>query len=203
MRAAIDSSLTPRLWEGGRRGGASRSEKPFASVEPGLCYHATAKSTHRHNIYTVTLFSACASKRERESWGVCTVRQRRRRKRSVSPNIYVLWMAGRSPKRVGLNVCENTKPLSGLAHFPTQVMWSVPPWKASLLTSLTPVFSGSDPFSLERRFAPRSSHSGRMFPLTLAEVIPVGPWRLCPSMRGGFSVLALARAAEQLPNLSS
>ena len=52
-------------------------------------------------------------------------------------------------------------------------------------------------------FAPRLSHSGRMFPLTLAEVIPVGPWRLCPSMRGGVLCSRLARAAEQLPNLSS
>lgn len=64
--------------ERGRRGGASLSEKPFASIErpPGLCYHATAKSTHRHNIYTVTLFSACASKRK--SQGAYSAGQRQK-----------------------------------------------------------------------------------------------------------------------------
>lgn len=90
MRAAIDFSLTLRGVDGVEPV-ALKNHLPASSALPGLCYHATAKSTHRHNIYTVTLFSARASKRE--SQGVYTVRQREKkegRRSSTYKYIYVL-----------------------------------------------------------------------------------------------------------------
>lgn len=74
---------------GDRRGGASHStEKPFANAEraawfmlPRNCEKKKKmkKSTLRHNIYTVALFSECTSKREGEE--VCAPEGRRRRRR--------------------------------------------------------------------------------------------------------------------------
>lgn len=123
MRAAIDFSLTPRLCEGvdGVEPGTllkKKQKKTYASVERWAAWlYVTMqlqKRTHRHNIYTLTVFSACASKTKRERGGVCTVRAREER-RGGDPrptNVYVLWMVGLLPKRVGLNVCENTTPPS-------------------------------------------------------------------------------------------
>lgn len=78
MRAAIDSSLTPGLWggSGGQTGWSSRKKHlPTLSRLPRPRYHATARRTRRHNIYTVRLFSACASNRVRGSQGAYTARR--------------------------------------------------------------------------------------------------------------------------------
>lgn len=72
MRAAIDSSLTLKPLVGGewglgvQTGWSQINHLPASSGQPALCYHATAKSTLWHNIYTSALFSKRASRRGRD-----------------------------------------------------------------------------------------------------------------------------------------
>lgn len=168
MRAA--DSLTPRAQRRVKGGGAS----PLLPV--GCLGYVTTQLQKAHTgiIFILLHYFPPAPPREGEREGRSVYWLRRGRRGSVRqgdpwpPSMRVVWMAGPLPECVGLNVCENTNPFSQSAHFPTQVMLSIPPWKVSLLTSLIPAFSNSDP-----RFTRRSSRSSkrtwrrlrRMFPL--------------------------------------
>lgn len=84
---------------------------------PCNCEKKKKRSTLRHNIYTVALFSECTSKREGKE--VCALIHRGKTKGGERD----MW-----PADAWLHVAPNqNRVLSGSAHFPSQVRLSVPP----------------------------------------------------------------------------
>lgn len=104
-----EQPLTP-VWLLGSSGGWGEGldEKNICQRWAGCLLDVTMQLQKAHTgiIFTLLHYFPRAPPGERESGGEYTVR--RREKEDINKYIY-LWMAGRLPKRVGLNVCENTK----------------------------------------------------------------------------------------------